>query len=176
MRSTWPGNINGADRRLSSDAQVSRPQNLHPRVVWLWRTTALSAVVLAVAAGGVASALMERQTSTVLWGLISFLGIGAAWAGANVRYAGWAFEIRASELRIRRGVFVRTTSVIPFGRIQHVDMRQNVLERWLGLARILIYTAGVYGAETAVPGLELSDAEALRDQLAAFAGTADRAV
>lgn len=170
------GNLDEADDPLRSNAHVSRPQNLHPRVVWLWRTTALSGGLLAVAAAAVAATLLERQTPTVLWGLVGLLAIGAAWAGANLRYTGWAFEIRMNELRIRRGVVVRTTSVIPFGRIQHVDMRQNVLERWLGLARILIYTAGVYGAETVVPGLALADAEALRDQLAAFAGTADRAV
>lgn len=170
------GNLDGADHPLTSGVHVARPQNLHPRVVWLWRTTALSGGLLAVAAATAAFTLIERQTPTAVWVLVSLLGIGAAWAGANLRYTGWAFEIRTNELRIRRGVLVRTTSVIPFGRIQHVDVRQNVLERWLGLARILIYTAGVYGAETVVPGLALADAEALRDQLAAFAGMADRAV
>ena len=63
-----------------------------------------------------------------------------------------------------------TTSVIPHRRIQHVDTRRDLLERWLGLARVVVYTAGIRGAQVTIPGLPADEAEALRDQLAELGG------
>lgn len=150
---------------------------LHPRVVWLWRLSGFAGVLIVLGASGAVSAvLLDAPPSATLLLLAGTAGLVATWGGARLRYATWRFTIDASELRIRRGVLVRTTSVVPFARIQHVDTRQDVLERWLGLARIVVYTAGIRGAEITVPGLAVGDAEALRDRLAVVAGAPDRAV
>ena len=134
-------------------------------------------VVLALAASMMASFLfLDAPPRSAFWVVIGILGFGAAWVRAPLRYDVWRFGVQAGDLRVRRGVFVRTTSVIPLARIQHVDTRQDVLERWLGLARIVVYTAGIRGAEISVPGLAAAEAEAIRDRLAAIAGAADRAV
>ncbi|NIQ53994.1 MAG: PH domain-containing protein, partial [Gammaproteobacteria bacterium] len=58
-------------------------------------------------------------------------------------------------------------SVVPHTRIQHVDVRRGPLDRWLGLARVVVFTAGSRGAMVEVPGLDAGDAEALRDRLIA---------
>jgi membrane protein YdbS with pleckstrin-like domain len=54
---------------------------------------------------------------------------------------------------------------VPTNRIQHVDVRQGPLEQWLGLSRVLVYTASGMGADGVIPGLNVETAEALRDQL-----------
>lgn len=160
-----------------ADPEAPGFQVLDPRVVWLWRTSGVSGVLLALAGSAAASALLlEAPPSPALWVLATLLGLGVAWSAAALRYAGWRFGLRSIDLRVRRGVLVRTTSVIPLSRIQHVDTQQDLLERWLGLASVVVYTAGVRGAQVALPGLTLAEAEALRDRLAAFAGDADHAV
>ena len=67
---------------------------------------------------------------------------------------------------IERGVLWRARSVIPRVRIQHVDTRTSPLQRWLGLASLVIYTAGTRGADAEIPGLAAEDAERLREELA----------
>jgi UDP-N-acetylglucosamine--N-acetylmuramyl-(pentapeptide) pyrophosphoryl-undecaprenol N-acetylglucosamine transferase len=70
-----------------------------------------------------------------------------------VAYERWRFALRERDLWIRRGILVRSVSVIPYRRFQFVDTEQGPLERWLGLARLVVYTAGVRGAQNVVPGL-----------------------
>lgn len=151
-------------------------RGLDPRVILFWRITGIGGVLFAVAASAALAALfLPAPPSAAVWAMIGLLGSGAAWVGAPLRYDAWSYDVQDSEVRVRRGVFARTTSLIPLGRIQHVDTRQDLVERWLGLARVVIYTAGIRGAELTIPGLAERDAVALRDRLAAFVG-ADRAV
>lgn len=82
-----------------------------------------------------------------------------------LKYYYWKFEIRQAELYIERGVLTRIKTIAPFSRIQHLDVQQSILERMLGLAKLVIYTAGTRGADIIIPGLPLQYAEALRDQL-----------
>lgn len=157
---------------------VSPPgsRRLDPRVVTAWRVTGVGGILVALAGViAVRVLLLGAPPLVAFWSLIALFGSGAVWGGAAVRYGAWSYEFQEGEVRVRRGVIARTTSVIPLGRIQHVDTRQNLIERWLGLSRIVIYTAGIRGAEITIPGVPEGEAEALRDRLATFAG-ADRAV
>jgi membrane protein YdbS with pleckstrin-like domain len=77
----------------------------------------------------------------------------------------WGYELREEDLLIQRGVLFRSLTAIPTARVQHVDTRQGPLEQWIGLARVQIYTAAGMGADGIIPGLDLHDAEALRDEL-----------
>jgi len=95
------------------------------------------------------------------------------WPGLQYRH--WAFRIRRDDIYVRHGVLWRTTSIVPHTRVQHVDTERGPVERWLGLARLIVYTAGVHGARTVIPGLDAEEAELLRDHLADL-GTTDDAV
>lgn len=77
----------------------------------------------------------------------------------------WGYELREEELLIQRGVLFKSLTAIPTARVQHVDTRQGPIEQWFGLARVQIYTAAGMGADGVIPGLDLDDAEALRDEL-----------
>jgi membrane protein YdbS with pleckstrin-like domain len=55
--------------------------------------------------------------------------------------------------------------VVPFVRIQHVDTSRSPIERLVGLASTVVYTAGSRGADVSVPGLETGDADDLRERL-----------
>ncbi len=82
-----------------------------------------------------------------------------------LKYKFWFYEIRQEEIFLRRGIITRITTIAPFNRVQHIDVQQNIFERMMNLARLVIYTAGTRGADLVIPGLPLEYAEMLRDQL-----------
>jgi uncharacterized protein len=83
----------------------------------------------------------------------------------QLKYKYWKFEIRQQEIYIERGILTRIKTIAPYRRVQHLDVQQGILERLMGLAMLVIYTAGTRGADITIPGLPLEYAEALRDQL-----------
>ncbi len=62
------------------------------------------------------------------------------------------------------GVIFHHETVVNYSRIQDIHLRSNVLERWLGLARVEVQTASAgAAAEITLEGME--DPEAIRDFL-----------
>jgi len=83
------------------------------------------------------------------------------------RYRAWGYAEGEDELAVRRGVLVRTRTIVPFGRVQHIDVAQGPIERRYGLATLILHTAGTRSASVALPGLRHADAEAMRDRIRA---------
>ena len=104
-----------------------------------------------------------------LW--IAFQLLLALWLPA-LAWSRWAWLIRERDLMIASGVIFRSVMSIPLCRVQHVDVQQGPIERVFGLARVNIYTASGSGADGVIPGIELADAEALRDRLVRVEGDA----
>jgi uncharacterized protein len=149
-------------------------QPLHPGVVTLWRIEgALRALFLTAAALAAEWLLSLPVPFGVAAGLVAALSLGAAVFVPPLRYRAWGFALRDSDLYLRHGVLFRTTSIVPHARIQHVDTSHGPIERWLGLAELVVYTAGSRGAIVAIPGLVRDGAESLRDRLAALSGAGD---
>lgn len=83
------------------------------------------------------------------------------------RFAAWGYLEREDDLLVRRGVLVRRTSVVPYGRMQYVDVTAGPLDRRLGLATVTLHTAAA-ATDASVPGLLAAEATRLRDRLAAL--------
>lgn len=67
-------------------------------------------------------------------------------------------------ISMRWGILFRRETIINYARIQDIHLRSNLIERWLGLARILVQTAsGSSGAEMTIEGVK--EFEAVRDFL-----------
>ncbi len=89
------------------------------------------------------------------------------WAFIQVRRVrAFAYARTESELLIRRGIMFRSLTVIPYGRLQYVDVQEGPIERMVGLATVTLNTASGATAAT-IPGLPAADAAQLRDDLAA---------
>lgn len=71
---------------------------------------------------------------------------------------------KRDDLLLRRGILFRHQVAVPYGRIQYVDIRQGPLQRMLGITYIVITTAGG-GTASTFEGLEMAEAERLRDEL-----------
>ena len=83
------------------------------------------------------------------------------------RYRAWGYRESADELFVRHGLFKRVTTVIPFGRVQHIDIAQGPIERGYGLATLILHTAGTRSAAVPLPGLAHETAEAMRARIRA---------
>lgn len=83
------------------------------------------------------------------------------------RYLAWGYAERADDLVVRRGVLVRRVSVVPYGRMQFIDVTAGPVERSLGLATVRLHTAAA-ATDARIPGLPADQAAALRDRLAAL--------
>jgi uncharacterized protein len=106
--------------------------------------------------------------SLILWiGLPAWLVVGIWIAVVVVRQVTrLGYAERADDLLIRRGILFRSTTVVPFGRMQFVDVSSGPIERMFGLATVKLHTASA-ATDATIPGLPKDEADRLRDILAA---------
>jgi membrane protein YdbS with pleckstrin-like domain len=83
------------------------------------------------------------------------------------RFRAWGYLEREDDLLVRRGVLVQRLSVVPYGRMQLVEVTAGVLERLFKLSTVKLHTAAAR-SDARIPGLEPSEAARLRDRLAAL--------
>ena len=81
------------------------------------------------------------------------------------RYAARGYSIDADRLRVVRGLLWRKDTVVPFGRVQHIDVTRSPVERKYGLATLVVHTAGTHNASVSLPGLGADDAVAMREAI-----------
>lgn len=91
------------------------------------------------------------------------------------RYHTMRYTFTNEGISMRWGILFRREIIISYSRIQDIHLRANFLERWLGLARVLVQTAsGNSGAEMTLEGLR--EFEDVRDFLyARMRGVKDHA-
>ncbi|MDQ1687726.1 MAG: uncharacterized protein QOK42_701 [Frankiaceae bacterium] len=98
---------------------------------------------------------------------LTAVGLGTVWLWQQRRWSAWGWAEREDDLLVRRGVLVRRVSVVPYGRMQFVDVIAGPLDRRIGVAAVHLHTASA-AADVHVPGIEREAAERLRDRLAAL--------
>ncbi len=149
-------------------------RKLDPRAITLWRLSTLgSGAIFLLVAVGAEFVLDTGYRAGYLALPVAIAAVMAAALLPPMRYEAWAFALREEHLYLRHGVLFRTTSLVPYARIQHVDTRHGPVDRWLGLATLVVFTAGTRGAIVTIPALRASEAEQLRDHLAALSGAGD---
>ena len=85
-------------------------------------------------------------------------------APRRVRAIGYAE--RGEDLLVLRGLLYQRVTVIPYGRMQYVDVSVSPLQRSFGLATVKLHTAAV-GSHAEIPGVEHAEASRLRERLTA---------
>ncbi|GAA4366368.1 PH domain-containing protein [Paeniglutamicibacter cryotolerans] len=82
----------------------------------------------------------------------------------QVRAIGYAE--RDDDLLVRHGLMFQKLLVVPYGRMQYVDVAVGPIDRMLGLCKVKLHTAAP-NAIAEIPGLPLAEGARLREQLAA---------
>lgn len=81
------------------------------------------------------------------------------------RYKAWGYRVTEDELHVQTGILLRTLTVVPFGRVQHIDLSQGPIERRYGVGALTLHTAGTRSSAVVLPGLDMPDAERMRDEI-----------
>ena len=66
---------------------------------------------------------------------------------------------------MQRGLLFSRLSVVPYGRMQFIDVTAGPFERSFGLATVRMHTAAA-ASDARIPGLTSAEAGRLRDRLA----------
>jgi membrane protein YdbS with pleckstrin-like domain len=151
---------------MTASAPATTWKSPSPR---LWKMRCLEAGVLgALIAVGVGAAAAQAGVGA---------GVGAAGGVVVVtgvvlrflrnRFRSWAYQERDEDLVVKRGVAFRRLSVVPYGRMQFVDVTAGPIERLFKLSTIKLHTAAA-ATDARIPGLERDEAARLRDQLASL--------
>jgi uncharacterized protein len=150
------------DEDLNAGALTWNAPSPRLRVLRRWEVVVATLVSL-ILAGGVSLAVGGSVLAVVVVvGLIVTGSIADVVAGRRVR--AWGYAERAEDLLVRRGVMFRRTSVIPYGRMQYVEVTAGPFERAFGLATVQMHTAAA-ASDARIPGLPVLEAGRLRDQL-----------
>lgn len=137
-----------------------------PRLLTMRRVEiAIGTVVIAAA---VLAPLLRapRYVLVLCYAALLIVGVTGEYV-AGRRYRSWGYCERSRDLLVRRGVLVRRLTVVPYGRMQLVDVTAGAAERLFGLATIKLHTAAST-TDARIPGLPPDEASRLRDQLAAL--------
>lgn len=145
---------------------------LDPRQLTLLRLRFLIGAVIVLVALIAGELWLARQlwkpaalSPWLITGIAAPLLIAATWLLPLRRYRAWGYDQREDELIVKHGNLIRQLTVVPFGRVQHIDIAQGPLQRALGLATLVLNTAGTRGAAVKLPGLRPVQAEAMRDHI-----------
>jgi len=63
------------------------------------------------------------------------------------------YLLREHDVSYRSGLLFYKLTTIPFNRIQHVEVSQNMVEKSFGLSRVKVFTAGGSVSDLSIPGL-----------------------
>ena len=94
--------------------------------------------------------------------LVAFVWI---WIVIGRRVGSWGYAERADDLLVTSGILFRRLVIVPYGRMQLVDVTAGPLHRALGITTVQLHTAAAT-SDARIPGLTPQVAADLRDRLA----------
>jgi membrane protein YdbS with pleckstrin-like domain len=137
-----------------------------PRLITARRITLLLAYLL-VAAVIVALVLIPAVPR---W-IPAVVGVGAVvvlvwlWWLIGRRVRSFGYAERGDDLLVTSGILFRRLVIVPYGRMQLVDVKAGPIDRMLGVTTVQLHTAAAT-TDASIPGLVPDVAASLRDRLA----------
>jgi membrane protein YdbS with pleckstrin-like domain len=165
------GPTRGPDDR-SSDVLFRDPElswrPVSRRLALEWRLPAIVVGVVGIAAVLVGVLALPSPGNTVLAvvGAVLLAAALAAWVVIGRFVSTWRYAERDQDLLVTRGRIFRRLTVIPYGRMQVIEVSANPISTWLDIATVTLVTASA-STDARIPGLPTGEAHALRDRLAA---------
>ena len=135
-----------------------------PRL-WRARRAQVLAVTLPLVAvvGGLAAQAGSVQAASA--GLLS-AAVSGLWVAAVHRCVqSWGYVEREDDLVVTRGLLVRRVTVVPYGRMQFIDVVAGPVDRLFKIATVDLHAAAA-ATDARIPGLDREQAALLRDRLA----------
>lgn len=140
-------------------------QHVSPRLATARRILILTAAAVgAIAAAVLWIVLPEWRWIAMIVAALSLAGAVWGWVWAGRNRLSWGYSENADDLLVTRGVMFKRLVVIPYGRMQYVDVQAGPLSRAFGIATVTLHTASTETAAD-IPGLPAEEAIRLRNRL-----------
>jgi len=138
-------------------------QRVSPRLARMRHTVLLvvGLPVLAAVSVVVGWASVPIGVAVAVVGLLVLIAI---WASIGRNFRSWGYVERADDLLVTHGALFKKLTVVPYGRMQLVDVEAGPIERSFGLVNVKLHTAAAT-TDAKVCGLTPDSATALRDRL-----------
>jgi membrane protein YdbS with pleckstrin-like domain len=135
---------------------------------YLVKSNLQTLIFMLILTGGWVVMFFYRTNSYILWlslGAIILYFIFRFWNNYKLQQ-NYGYALREKDILYRRGFIVSSTTVVPFNRVQHVSVSRDVLDKFLNISSVQVFTAGGSGSDISVPGLDPQLAIQLKEALA----------
>jgi membrane protein YdbS with pleckstrin-like domain len=145
---------------------------IDPRIGTVWAVGAGAVPLVAALIGAVVLGRADATSAIPLVLAAGFALAVAAALGARMSWSRWRWSAWPDALELRHGVIVAHESLVPYHRIQQIDIERGPVDRALGLSSLVLRTASAT-TDGKIPGISAATADALRVRLLTRAGADD---
>lgn len=148
--------------RPADDAWV----RVSPALARVRRITLMLAYVLVLAV--LVALLLIPDLPRLVPGIVAAVAVVSfiwAWWLVGRRVRSWGYALRPDDLLVTSGILFRRLVIVPYGRMQLVDVKAGPIDRLCGVATVQLHTAAAT-TDAQIPGLAPPAAAQLRDTLA----------
>lgn len=75
------------------------------------------------------------------------------------------YALHGQLLQVVRGWLFHTDTLVPFVRVQHIDVTRGPLDKAFGTSTLIVHTAGTHNSIVTLPGLAPQRAADIRDEI-----------
>lgn len=143
---------------------------LHPNYKLMMRVKAIIVGLVLIIAALIAEGTLADETGLpfgLILAPITIVALVIAFRLPVTRYNARGYQLGSDRLRVVRGVMWHSDAIVPFGRVQHIDVDQGPIERALDIATLTVHTAGNHNASVSLPGLGSERAADMRETIRA---------
>lgn len=97
--------------------------------------------------------------------LVGLIAFSAIVVGPTRIYRRLGYSVDGTLLRVVRGWLFHTDTIVPFVRVQHIDLKRGPLDKMFGTATLVVHTAGTHNSIVSLPGLSPDTAATIRDDI-----------
>ncbi len=156
---------------FTSDHEGDHWVPVSPRLVTARRIVLITSLVpMTVIVLGVLTLLGVIAWVSVVIAVAALIGLLWGWWLIGRRVRSYAYCERGDDLLVSSGILFRRLVIVPYGRMQLVDVKAGPIDRALGVTTVQLHTAAAT-TDASIPGLEPQVAADLRDRLARLGET-----
>jgi membrane protein YdbS with pleckstrin-like domain len=109
--------------------------------------------------------LSETRIGSLLPVVVGLVAISGMTIAPDRIYRRLGYAIDGRLLRTVRGWLFHTDTVVPFVRVQHIDVTRGPVDKMFGTASLVVHTAGTHNSLVVLPGLSPERAAEIRDSI-----------
>jgi membrane protein YdbS with pleckstrin-like domain len=109
--------------------------------------------------------LTATPFSGLLPALVGLIGLSGIMVAPDRIYRRLGYAIDGRLLRTVRGWLFHTDTVVPFVRVQHIDVTRGPFDKLFGTATLVVHTAGTHNSIVTLPGLSPDRAAEIREAI-----------